>query len=325
VIRPKGSRAKDAHPNKGASDPRLRWYPPSWRARYGDELIALLDDEYGGHLPPLVHLGLVTGGLRQRARQSGLTGDSAPAADGVRAGALVVLAAWVAFVIAGASFAKFSEHFDQGLPHSMSAHRLPDLAFTVLQSVAGVASILVVVGAFLAVPAFVRYLRSGGWPSVRGHFQRALVCTGLTVAVTAPVLVWAHHLTPHQRNGGLHLYGALFFIWAALIVTTLTLWTVVAVSAGRRVVFSKAILTAEAILAVVVAVAMVVMVGATAVWWGAMAKDAPAFLNAGPGGVPGSPWDAWLVATVALMVIAMGTAAVGVVREARVWRQMQVG
>ena len=264
---PEGSRAKDAHPDEGARDPRLRWYPPSWRARYGEELIALLDDEYDGHLPRMVRLGLVTGGLRERARQSGLTGDSTPGAEGVRAGALVVLAAWVAFVIAGTSFAKFSEHFDEALPHDMSAHHLSDLAFTVLQNVAGVASILVVVGALLAVPAFVRYLRAGGWPSVRGHLLRALAGTGLTVAVTVPLLVWAHHLTPHERNGGLHVYGALFFVWAALIIIDLTLWTLVAIAAGRRVVLSKAILTAEAILAVVIAVAMIVMVGATAVWW----------------------------------------------------------
>ncbi len=324
-MRQSGSRAKDAHLNKGPGDPRLRWYPRSWRARYGEELIALLNDEYDGHLPTLVHLGLVTGGLRQRARQSGLTGNSAPAAEGVRAGALVVLAAWVAFVIAGASFAKFSEHFDQALPHGMRSHRLTDLSFTVLQTVAGVASILVVAGTLLALPAFVRYLRADGWPSVRGHFLRAIACTGLTVAVTVPLVIWAHHLTAHQRNGGLHLCGVLFLIWAALIVMTLTLWTVVAIVAGSRVVFSKAILTAEAILAVVLAGAMVVMVGATAVWWGAMAKDAPAFLNTSPGGVPGSPWDVWLVATVALMVLAMAAAAAGVIREARVWRKMQAG
>lgn len=324
-MRPMGSSAKGAHLNEGARDPVSAGTRGLGRARYGEELIALLDDEYDGHPPTLVHLGLVTGGLRQRARQSGLIGDSAPAAAGVRAGELVVLAAWVAFVIAGASFAKFSEHFDEALPHSMSAHRLTDLAFTVLQSVAGVASILVLVGALLAVPAFVRYLRADGWQSVRGHFLRALACTGLTVAVTAPLVVWAHHLTPHQRNGGLHLYGTLFLIWAALIVMTLTLWTVFAIVASSRIVFSKAILTAEAILAVVIAVAMVVMVGATAVWWGAMAKDAPAFLNASPGGVPGSPWDVWLVATMALMVVAIGTAAVGVVREARVWRRMHAG
>ncbi len=212
-----------------ANDPRLRWYPPSWRARYGDELVALLDEEYGGTVPVKVRLSLVTGGLRQRARQSGLVGDTAPATDGVRAGALVVLAAWAAFVIAGASFAKFSEHFDEALPHRSGAHRVPDLAFTLLQTVAGVASLLVVAGAFLALPAFVRFLRAGGWASVRRHFMRALVCTALVGVVTLPLLLWAHHLTPHQRNGGLHWYGALFLLWAALIVVTLALWT-----AGRH-------------------------------------------------------------------------------------------
>ena len=324
-MRPGGSGAKEAHLHEEPRDPRLRWYPPSWRARYGDELTALLDDEYEEHLPPLVQLGLVTGGLRQRVRQSGLLGDSVPAAEGVRAGALLVLAAWVAFVVAGASFAKFSEHFDEALPHNMGGHRVADLAFTVLQTVAGVASILVVVGGVIAVPASVRYLRAGGWPSVRRHFLRALACTGITIAATVPLVVWAHRLTPHQRNGGFHLYGTVFLFWAALIVMTLTLWTVVAIAAGRRIELSRAILTWEAVLAVVIAAAMVVMVGATAVWWGAMAEDAPTFLNAGPGDVAGSPWDVWLVGTVALMAVAMATAAVGVVREARVWRKMQVG
>ena len=73
-------------------------------------------------------------------------------------------------MLAGASFAKFSEHFDEVLAHRTGAHRVPDLAFTVLQTVAGVAAALVVVGALLAVPAFVRFLRAGGWPAVRGHF-----------------------------------------------------------------------------------------------------------------------------------------------------------
>jgi hypothetical protein len=304
---------------------RLRWYPRSWRARYGDELIALLDDEYGNHLPVRVRLGLVTGGLRQRANRSGLTGDSASAADGVRAGALVVLAAWTAFVIAGASFAKFSEHFDEALPHRSGAHHVPDLAFTVLQSVAGVAGILVVAGALLAVPSFVRFLRAGGWTSVRSHFLRALACTALTAAATAPLLLWAHHLSPHQRNGGIHWYGALFLIWAGLIVITLTLWTVAAIAAGGRLVLPAAILTAEAALATVIAGAMVIMVGATLVWWGAMAKDAPSYLNASPGGAPGSPWDIWLITTVTLMAAAMGTAAIGVVRELREWAKMRAG
>jgi len=322
VTRTEGSSADDAH-EALQEDALLRWYPRAWRARYGEDLIALLDDEYGGHPPTLVRLGLVTGGLRERARQAAIIGDSVPPVDGVRAGALMVLAAWSAFVVAGASFAKFSEHFDEALPHTMGAHRIPDLAFTVLQAVAGVASVLVVAGAILAAPAFARFLRAGGWSSMRGHFVRALACTAVTIASTVPLVVWAHHLTAHQRNSGLTGYGAIFLLWVVLIVITLTMWTVVAVAAARRVQLRSAVLKAEATLGAAVAVAMMVMVGATAVWWGSMAKDAPSFLDASPGGGPGSPWDLWLVATVALMGAAAVVATVGVVREARMWTRMR--
>ena len=321
-----GSGAKDGHEvTDRANDSRLRWYPRSWRARYGDELTALLDDEYGRSAPARIRLSLVSAGLRQRAMQSGLAGDGVPAADGVRTGALVILGAWVAFVVAGASFAKFSEHFDEALPRSLGAHHVPDLAFTVLQAMAGAASVLVLAGALLAAPAFVRFLRAGGGVSVRGHFLRALTSTVVTIAVTVPLVVWANHLPSHQTNGGIHWSGVLFLAWTSLIVITLTLWTVLAVTSARRIELSRAVLTAEAILAAAVALAMVTMVIATAVWWGAMATDAPAFLSASPAGLPGSSWDILLVATVVLMVVAAGTAAVGVVREVRLWATMREG
>ncbi len=304
-------------------DPRLRWYPAAWRDRYGDELIALLDEEYGTSLPMSVRFGLLTGGLRQRARLSGLVGDSAPAVDGLRAGALLVLAAWTAFVIAGASFAKFSEHFDQALPHDAAAHRVPDVAYTVLQTVAGVASALVLLGALLAVPAFVQLVRREGMRTVRKPLLRALAATIVVGLTTVPLIVWAHHLTTQQRNGGLHWYGALVLVWAMVIALTLVLWTAVAIAAARRVVFPRAILAAEALLAVALAGAMAVIAVATAVWWAAMATDAPSFLHANPGGASSTPWDIWLIGTVLLMVGAVGVATAGVVREVRVWTAMR--
>ena len=51
----------------------------------------------------------------------------------------------------------------RGVASRLGAHHVPDLAFTVLQAMAGAAGILVVAGALLAVPAFVRFLRTGGW------------------------------------------------------------------------------------------------------------------------------------------------------------------
>ena len=324
-MRANGPGEPGAHSTDGIDDQRLRWYPRQWRARYGDELAALLDEEYGDRLPASARFGLVSGGLRQRARASGLGGDSVPAPERVRAGALLVLAAWIAFVVAGANFAKFSEHFDEALPHSMETHRLPDLAFLVLQTTAGVASVLVVTGALLALPAFVQFLRADGWPLLRRHLLRALGATALTVAITVPLLLWAHRLTSQQRNGGMHWYGALYLLWAVFIVLTLTLWTVVAIAAARRVHLSKRILTAESVLAVAVALAMVIMIAATAVWWGAMAQDAPAFLSARPAGGQASPWDLLLIATVAVMGLAIVVAAIGVTQEVRGWLRMRAG
>lgn len=317
----------DGHHGDGSTttgDRRLRWYPPAWRARYGSELCALLDDEYAGLLPAKVRLGLITGGLRERARQSGLTGDSAPAEDRLRAGALVAFGAWVAFVVAGASFAKFSEHFDQALPHNAGAHRLADVAFSLLQAVAAVTGLLVVAGALIAMPAFSRLLRASGWSSLRGHLLRAIACTAVALGVTVALVVSGHHLAPVQRNGGVRWYGVLFLGWALLVAATLALWGVVAVAAAMRVTLSAAVLRVEAGLAFAVTGAMAVMLGATALWWAAMASHAPAFLSASPAGAQRSPWDAWLVGTVALMSLATAGAIAGSTRAACNWTKRRV-
>ncbi len=42
----------------------LRWYPPAWRDRYGDELVALLEDELDGTAPTVrlrVSLAVIRG------------------------------------------------------------------------------------------------------------------------------------------------------------------------------------------------------------------------------------------------------------------------
>jgi hypothetical protein len=199
---------------------------------------------------------------------------------------------------------------------------VPDLAFTVLQTVAGGASVLVVAGALLAVPSFVRFLRTGGWASVRGHYLRDLSYAALTAVVTALLFVWARRLTPLQRSAGIHWYGGLFLVWGSVSALTLVLWAAAAIATVRRIEVTRTILNVEATLAVVIAGAPLVMFVAVAVWWTAMAKNAPGFLHANPAGAPGPPWDVWLIATVALMVLALVTATAGVVREISVSIQM---
>lgn len=294
----------------------LRWYPRAWRERYGEELVLYMEDQFGAEKPPLgARLSLAAGGIRERARRSGLAGDSAPPPDRVRAGTLLVLVGWTAIVIAGSSFAKLSEHFDSVLPHDAGAHRSPDLAYTIVQTVAAVAGIMVMAGVALAVPAFVRYLRAGGWRSIRGHVLRAAAGTVLTAGLTVAVIVWAGHLSSHQRNGGVPAYGALFLIWAVFLGVSLALWTVVAVAAARQVTFSRFVLAAEAGLAVAVTSAMVWILAATSWWWGSMAAQAPSFL----GGGGSSPLGARLAATVVLMAVATAAASLGAIRILRSW------
>jgi hypothetical protein len=47
----------------------LRWYPAAWRRRYGEELIAMIDDTHGDDdLPRRARMSLIHSGLRERLR-----------------------------------------------------------------------------------------------------------------------------------------------------------------------------------------------------------------------------------------------------------------
>ncbi len=200
----------------------LRWYPAGWRDRYGDEFLALMEDSLDGRpLTRRLRLSVAWAGLRERAHRAGLVGESVAVADRTRAGALVVLCAWTAFVMAGGSYQRLSEHFSQAVPAGPRA--LPDAAFETVLVAAVVGGVLVFTGAVVALPAFLRFLRSGGWASVRAHFVRALAATVVaTVALVALVAV-AHTLSPAQRNAGLLYHPAVWYYLVQFVATGLLL------------------------------------------------------------------------------------------------------
>ena len=85
----------------------LRWYPAAWRERYGDELIDLLSDTYAENpLPTRAWIGIVMAGVNERGREAAFIGRVSRREDRVRGGALIVLAAWALFIVAGSGFAK---------------------------------------------------------------------------------------------------------------------------------------------------------------------------------------------------------------------------
>ena len=296
----------------------LRWYPPAWRDRYGDELVALIEDQGGGRPPTFrVTLSLVGAGLRERAHQSGLVGRQGSPFERARTGSLVVLCAWTAFMVAGASFSKVSEHFAPALPAGGRA--VAQGAFDVVVGFGITGMALVALGAAVALPSFVGFLGRGGWSSIRRHVLRAGLLSVVAVAVVVPLSLWAHHLNQFQRNGGDGLYSGAFITWALLVAGTLAQWTAAGVAAARRITFTRRVLSVEAMLAVALAGVMVVVTAATALWWGAMAARAPQFLSGAGAGASPSPFTVPLVLTMVLMSGAVLVAGYGVIRVARSW------
>jgi len=287
----------------------LRLYPAGWRARYGDELEALIvDASGGGRVPWRTRADVVRAAARERAAAAGL-GGAGPAGERVRGGVLLVLCAWALFVVGGLVVQRTSEHWQAVTPAADRA--LPSAAFAVLVGAAACASVLVVAGTALALPSLIAFLRGGGWPQIRSRVIGATVVTDVTVVATIGLVVWAGTLTAAERDGGDVAYAAAFVIWALLGVACLGAWTLVAVAVARRLRLPEATLRAEAWIAAAVAAAMVAMTAAAVVWWAALASAAPWFLSGRPAGATGATFAPQLAVAVALMLAAVALAAAG--------------
>ena len=296
----------------------LRWYPRAWRLRYGAELEGLmeeLDDRERSSLA--TRFDLARGGLAERFRILA-PGPLAPR-ERAREGALLVVHAWMLFVIGGFGIAKLSEHWQAVTPAAKQS--LPAHAFTVLYWTAGVGSVLVLAGVVLALPALFALLRRGGFAGIRRPLVRAVLLTILGVACTAGLSRWAHTLGPAKRNGGDSLYSAAFALCALLVASCLFAWSTAAAVIARRLELPRTILRLEAALAGAVGAAMLVMAAATTIWWAALANAAPWFFSGRPVGTGGSVLQPNLIAASVLIATATALGFVGAERSLRAgWR-----
>ena len=178
------------------------------------------------------------------------------------------------------------------------------------------------IGALVALPAFVRFIAQGGWAFVRRHYFRAATLSVFAVAVLFPLSLWAGHLSQYQRNGGDGWYSLAVTIWALLVVVVVALWTIAAVASVRRMEFAPRVLLIEGALAVALTSAMAVITAATALWWATVADHAPWFLQGTAAGSPASPVTLNLVATLSLMTVALCASAYGTIRIVGSWGRL---
>ena len=292
----------------------LRIYPAAWRARYGEEFEALLEELDGvARMSRHDRIDVMRAGVGERLHVFGLAG--LPPRERAREGSLLVLWAWTLFVLGGIGVQKASEHWQAVTPPAKQG--LPAAAFDVLVVVAGAGSALVQLGVALVLPRLVALIRGGGWAQIRRPIIRAGLLSMLTAAATILLAQWAHSLSPAARNGHDVAYSGAFAVWAIFVAVCLFAWSAAAAATTRRLALSVGLLRVEASLGAAVAVAMAVMTIATAVWWEAVATTAPWFFEGRPVGSNTSVLVANMIAPMLLMLCATSLGAVGSMRALR--------
>ena len=293
----------------------IRWYPASWRARYGEELTILLHDAHGTSTVPVgVRLSLARRGSIERARAFGLIGNSLDGPNLTRAGSLLVLWGWALFMVAGAMVAKFGEHWESAVP---AAHRsLPRVAFGVVQVAGGLGGLIVLIAAAISLPGFHELLRARKWHEIRRPMIRSMVAGVTAIIATVAIVIWSRHLSPHQRNVGSFFHGLVFVLWSLSIVIALVMATAAATAVAHHTSMSRRVLRLFGSMATALTVLMLGVAVGTIIWWAVMADYAPRFLGSGllaTSNVLPPP----LIAAVFLMFAGLTLASVGTIRIAQ--------
>ena len=301
----------------------LLWlYPPSWRARYGDEFLALLADL---RLSPIDLLDITLGAFDARLspQQVARATDGSGCEDGIaigglrmtlnrlRASAITVFCAYIGFVVAGLAFNGILD--DNPLTQLRASH--PDLhaAGLVVEGGAVVALLAVLIGGLPIAWAALRQAQREG--RMRTLMLFATPPLALLILIIYAVIFAVLSLQQGKPLYGgaptyliaIYIVGAVLFCLAAIISAAAVAVAIVRSSVGERQYrFAR-------IPAIVATLAMVVMLAAT-VTWGLLANadDQQAFLHA-PGLFQLATVVVW-AGVVAAMAVATVVAIVGVLR-----------
>ena len=311
----------------------LRWYPPSWRARYGEEFAELLladIDEQPRSLRRATNVA--ANGLLARCTSAGLTSHELPPLEQVRCGVATLCCALAAFVAFGvAMLAQLAMGWQWATPRSA-----PAVAASVAMSIAGACLVLIALSGAVPVAWHAavtavrrrdgRLMRSAGLMLVSGtvliigtrHFQNGWPGTGGTGAL--------HGLVP----AGIAAFGwastlsvSSFWVHPALLGTlpaaelawmVLSPFAVLGLLAGfagivRRLTLPHWLLTYLSRLAMTAVVAAVPFLAGAASWVLATAPGQPGLFR--PGLINGAE-----LVTMALALVVALRAAIGV-RHAR--------
>ncbi len=289
----------------------LRLYPRTWRQRYEDEVLAMLEQypcsfldgvdllcgALDAHLHP--HLGTTGMPLLERIKQM---------LSLLRRSLLTIFCAYIGFILAGAAFQKLTEYDD--FKEAAQAHSVVGLSFN-----------LVVIGAFVALLAVI----AGGLPIaiaiIRSAFAQKRYSTLLLLAV--PILAFAVFLgstlfleaidRPNNQLAPFwHLFLSRGIFLGVLLAGAIASAGAVCFAVIRSEIPEK-LLRFALLPSILTTISMAVILIATFVWGLGLHSSVPQLFNSNEGMFGTSTSGGWLRIVIVMAITTM-LAAISLVR-----------
>jgi hypothetical protein len=241
----------------------LRWYPRAWRERYGEELLALIQDTLDDGRPTWrLRFSVIWGGLRERGHQARRTM--------VRRGD--VYARWGCIFVAGTIIANLPGDF-KASPPPARAWQYTAALWALIAAVVLTCAVVLADG-MVAWPALVRFLRTGGWAKVRRQVTWAAAATGLAAgALAAMVLAVRSHPLTRLDTSLTYISGQLAA--AAAVTVAIGLWAAAAGAAARHLTLTPRVRAAQLVLNSLSWTAMLFLLSANLIWNSATQASVP--------------------------------------------------
>jgi hypothetical protein len=294
----------------------VRWYPRTWRVRYGDEFAEVLRSELSERPRSLVRtFDVARAGVNARLAEAGLSGHGLPGEQQIQAGLATVVGALAIFLAFGT--AMWSQ-LGIGWQWSQPATGSTTAAVLIMSGAMAAFACLAVAGIVPVLSSSIRQLRwrasvlarpsllclagtvllvagarhfGNGWPGTGGHHwaHQGLVPGGVLAFGWASTLwvtsYWAH-------PAALAAFPRAELVWMATSPAATACLVAGAVKVIRRLELSPRVLRYERRIASVACLGMVVFMGGASSW----------VIEGGPG--PHDLFRAGSIDTVAMVVMA---------------------
>jgi hypothetical protein len=243
----------------------LRWYPRAWRERYGEELLALIQDTVDDGRPTWrLRLGVAWGGLRERGHQAGRAAKAGAAKRST------MVPRWLMILLTGLLFTNLPLQFKMSPPPARAWQATA--ALDVVAAVAAFICAVLLVGSLAARSAVVRFLRAGGWPKIRRRVAWAAGATGLTAGGLVVLSVALRSQPKAPLNVSL-AYFLGFIATALALMVTIGLWAGVVAAMAKNVKLTPRVRAVELVAGPVIWTAIQIMVSASSIWnWAVQAS-----------------------------------------------------